>query len=315
MVIQRVTKITVIKMIDVLTGTTGVQRPVGSGPSQATINQPPAPPPVTTTTSSSSSSSTTTSSASQTSSSTSSTAQTTTSSSAPASLPVDLSGSWQAVGSPASAPLWQLAASGPGLTTLHAAWRGSDGHSGLVGSFVGTLGSPNGVYAYTGTYNVAEAGNTASGAMSFTVVSVNEFTLSYVANNGSNVRTEFVRAAGSAQTTTTQSTASTSSAARTTTTTTAAENPAASWSPNPGTVGNNFTISVSGFKPGVTLQVSLARPNGTVGSFSIATDASGAGSITFTNTQGQPTGTYTATITNAATGAHAVASVQVQPAG
>ena len=314
-VVERVTKITVIKTIDVLTGTTAVLRPVGSGPSQATINQPPAPPPVTTTTSSSSSASTTTSSASQTTSSTSSAAQTTTSSSATTGVPPDLSGSWQGVGSPASAPLWQLTASGPGLTTLHASWRGALTHSGLVGSFVGTLGRPNGVYAYTGTYDVTEAGNTGTGAMSFTVVSVNEFALAYQASNGSEVRQEFVRAANSAQTTTTQSTASTSGSAQTTTTTTAAENPAASWSPNPGPVGGNFTLSVSGFHPGVTLQLSLVRPDGSAQSYSIATNSTGAGSITFTNTQGQPTGTYTATITNSATGAHAVASVLVQPAG
>jgi uncharacterized protein DUF6777/protein kinase-like protein len=120
--------------------------------------------------------------------------------------------------------------------------------------------------------------------------------------------------------TTTTTTAPTTSSSTTTTQTTTtppppAENPAASWSPNPGQQGANFTLSVSGFQPDVTLQVSLARPDGTTQSFTITTTAAGVGSITFTNTQGQPAGTYTATITNPNTGARAQASVEVQPAG
>jgi hypothetical protein len=93
------------------------------------------------------------------------------------------------------------------------------------------------------------------------------------------------------------------------------ENPAASFSPNPGHQGDNFVLSASGFRPGSNLDVTLTRPDGHVEHYSINTGGDGSGSYTYTNTGNVITGTYSATVTNPATGASAHASVQVLSAG
>src|SRR3954449_6850546 len=93
------------------------------------------------------------------------------------------------------------------------------------------------------------------------------------------------------------------------------ENPAASFSPNPGHQGDNFVLSASGFRPGSNLDVTLTRPDGHVEHYAINTGGDGSGSYTYTNTANVITGTYSATVTNPATGASAHASVQVLSAG
>src|SRR3954453_13385592 len=93
------------------------------------------------------------------------------------------------------------------------------------------------------------------------------------------------------------------------------ENPAASFSPNPGHQGDNFVLSASGFRPGSNLDVTLVRPDGHVEHYSIHTGGDGSGSYTYTNTGNVITGTYNATVTNPATGASAHASVQVLQRG
>ena len=88
------------------------------------------------------------------------------------------------------------------------------------------------------------------------------------------------------------------------------ESPSASFSPNPGRQGDTFVLSASGFTPGATLDVSLTRPDGGQESYSISIGADGSGSHTFP--PGSPvTGTYSAVVTNPATGASTQASVQV----
>src|SRR5947209_5387346 len=91
------------------------------------------------------------------------------------------------------------------------------------------------------------------------------------------------------------------------------ENPSASFSPNPGHQGDTFTLSASGFKPGAQLDVTLTRPDGVVEHYTISAGGDGTGSYSFSNTQNVITGTYSATVTNSATGAQASASVDVQP--
>jgi uncharacterized protein DUF6777 len=93
-----------------------------------------------------------------------------------------------------------------------------------------------------------------------------------------------------------------------------AENPSASFSPNPGHQGDTFVLSASGFAPGANVDVTLTRPDGVVEHYSISIGSDGTGSYTFTGTSNVITGTYSATLTNPATGAHAEASVDVQPA-
>jgi len=91
------------------------------------------------------------------------------------------------------------------------------------------------------------------------------------------------------------------------------EMPRASFTPNPGRQGDNFTIAVFGFRPGAQVQVTLTRPDGVVEHYSIDIEGDSGGSYTFTATENAVTGTYNATVTNPSTGAQAHASVQVLP--
>jgi hypothetical protein len=93
------------------------------------------------------------------------------------------------------------------------------------------------------------------------------------------------------------------------------ENPSASISPNPGVQGDNFTVSVSGFRPGAQLQLTMTRPDGGQDNpISLTAGGSGSASYTYSGTSNVLTGPYSAVIRNPATGASASASVQVNPA-
>jgi hypothetical protein len=91
------------------------------------------------------------------------------------------------------------------------------------------------------------------------------------------------------------------------------ESPAASWSPNPGHLGEEFTLSVSGFASDKDLVFELLRPDGVLEHYRIHSDSSGHGSYTFTNTGGSISGTYTATVVDPDTHAQTSSSVQVLP--
>ncbi len=60
--------------------------------------------------------------------------------------------------------------------------------------------------------------------------------------------------------------------------------------------------------------MTLTRPDGVVEHYGISIGSDGTGSYTFTGTSNVITGTYSATLTNPATGAHAEASVEVESA-
>jgi len=93
-----------------------------------------------------------------------------------------------------------------------------------------------------------------------------------------------------------------------------AEDPSASFSPNPGRQGDQFTLSIRGFAPGITVQIALTRPDGVEESYSVSLDATGGADYSFSVTGSSTvTGTYVAAITNPQTGATTQASVQVDP--
>lgn len=93
-------------------------------------------------------------------------------------------------------------------------------------------------------------------------------------------------------------------------------NPAASFSPQSGTRGSTYTLSVSGFAPNRTLAITLTRPDGATESYSLTTDGGGAGSYTFPRTGSvTPLGTYTALIRDPANGDTATASTEVVSGG
>jgi hypothetical protein len=95
----------------------------------------------------------------------------------------------------------------------------------------------------------------------------------------------------------------------------APENPAADFTPNPGQQGDTFTLVVSGFRPGANVDVTLTRPDGVVEHYPISIGQDGSGRYVFTHTDSVVTGTYSATVTNPATGASAHTSLQVSPKG
>jgi hypothetical protein len=98
--------------------------------------------------------------------------------------PPTLTGSWSQPNDP-GAPAWTLTASGPGLSTLKAAWQGGPGpHASLVGSFQGTLNRVNGSFVYSGKFQVSEGSVQSGGTMSFRIVSKSQLLMSYVQTNG-----------------------------------------------------------------------------------------------------------------------------------
>ncbi len=93
-----------------------------------------------------------------------------------------------------------------------------------------------------------------------------------------------------------------------------ATNPAASFSPSSGTAADSYTLNASGFRPNVTLAVSLTRPDGVQESYSITTNGSGNGSHTFGQVSNAVLGTYTAVVRDPGNGNSARASTTVSAA-
>ena len=89
------------------------------------------------------------------------------------------------------------------------------------------------------------------------------------------------------------------------------ENPSVSLSPNPVTLGGTVTLSATGFAPNVDLAIDVNRPDGGTDHFSTPSGASGNATYTFPNAGGALTGSYTVTVTNPSSGAHASVSIQV----
>jgi hypothetical protein len=91
----------------------------------------------------------------------------------------NLTGTWQPSGP--SSPAWKLTTGSNGAS-LTASWRGGGTHSGLVGSFSGTLSADK--RHYVGTMHVTEGSTDVTGTMTFTVVSTNSLTVTYKQSNG-----------------------------------------------------------------------------------------------------------------------------------
>ncbi len=90
------------------------------------------------------------------------------------------------------------------------------------------------------------------------------------------------------------------------------ENPSVSLSPNPVTQGGTVTLTATGFAAGTTLDITVDRPDGGVDHFSTSTGSDGTGTYTFTNAGANvQLGTYSVTVTNPSTGAHASSSIDV----
>ena len=90
-----------------------------------------------------------------------------------------------------------------------------------------------------------------------------------------------------------------------------AEHPSVSLSPNPVTAGGTVTLSATGFAPNVDLAIDVNRPGGGTDHFSTPSDASGDATYTFPNAGGSVTGTYTVTVSNPNSGAHASTTIDV----
>ena len=96
--------------------------------------------------------------------------------------PPDLTGLWQPRADKISPP-WQLTTSNGGQT-LSASWSGGDGHTGLRGTFTGTLDQSGTTNVYRGTLHIIEGSLDVTGTMSFDITSANEFLLTYQQTNG-----------------------------------------------------------------------------------------------------------------------------------
>src|SRR2546421_4291017 len=94
----------------------------------------------------------------------------------------------------------------------------------------------------------------------------------------------------------------------------ATESPSVSLSPNPVMAGDTVSLSATGFAPNVSLSIDVNRPDGGTDHFSTSSNSSGDASYTFPNAGGSATGTFTVTVTNPSTGAHASTTIEVLPA-
>jgi hypothetical protein len=93
-----------------------------------------------------------------------------------------------------------------------------------------------------------------------------------------------------------------------------ASNPTASFNRSTGHVGDQYTLSISGFSPNTSAAFTLTRPDGVQENYSIPTDSSGSGSYSFNPSGGGDViGTYNATVRDPQTGATASATTQLQP--
>ena len=94
---------------------------------------------------------------------------------------------------PTAGPPWQLTASNGGQT-LDAAWTGGAGHTGLHGTFHGSLAQASGASAYTGTFTVTEAGTTVTGTGTFTIDNTNQIEIDLQPTGRPPIHYTFVRA-------------------------------------------------------------------------------------------------------------------------
>jgi hypothetical protein len=90
------------------------------------------------------------------------------------------------------------------------------------------------------------------------------------------------------------------------------EDPHAAFDPQVGTPEDIYTLYVSGYQPGSTLAVDLTRPDGVHENYSIEVGSDGTGNYTFPHNGNAPPGTYSAVISNPATGASTTAQTTVQ---
>ena len=105
--------------------------------------------------------------------------------------PPDLTGYWRNKPDRVSPP-WHLVTSN-GLQTLDATWTGGGGHSGLHGSFQGSLFLTGGVFDYDGRFTVTEAGTIVNGKGDFTIVDANQITIDLTPDGGTLQHYTFVR--------------------------------------------------------------------------------------------------------------------------
>jgi hypothetical protein len=105
--------------------------------------------------------------------------------------PPNLTGLWVNKAATTSPP-WQLTTS-HGRQALDAAWTGGPGHTGLRGSFHGSLRHVNRAYVYEGSFHVTEAGVGVHGTMSFTIDNANQVEINFQANGGNPQHYTFVR--------------------------------------------------------------------------------------------------------------------------
>jgi len=111
--------------------------------------------------------------------------------------PPDLTGYWRNKPDTVSPP-WHLVASNS-LLTLDATWTGGAGHTGLHGSFHGSLFLTGGVYEYDGSFYVTETGNPnpSSGSATFTIDNANQIRIDFQGANPQHY--VFVRVGASAE--------------------------------------------------------------------------------------------------------------------
>lgn len=83
--------------------------------------------------------------------------------------------------------------------------------------------------------------------------------------------------------------------------------------PSNGSQSDTYTLYAVGWQPGSVLAVELTRPDGVVENYSIEIGSDGNGRYTFPHNGAPITGTYTATISDPASGASTSATVTVNP--
>jgi hypothetical protein len=93
----------------------------------------------------------------------------------------NMRGFWVNKAAPSSGPAWVLVQHG---RSVQATWRGGGTHSGLRGSFTGTLITHDTDSVVKGRMHVTEGALDVHGVMSFTIVSEDEFLLNYAQDNG-----------------------------------------------------------------------------------------------------------------------------------
>jgi hypothetical protein len=103
-----------------------------------------------------------------------------------------VAGSWVNQADPNGGPPWQLTTSNS-PQTLDASWTGGAGHSGLRGTFHGSLSQSNGLYTYTGSFTISEGSSTVTGTMSVAIDNANQIEIYLQPNGGQQQHYTFVR--------------------------------------------------------------------------------------------------------------------------